>query len=122
MQSIYSKIAAYIILFTLIGITGTLLAKITEYCGMSQYMSHFIYTVIITIYAVENWILLLDLDQRSDVIHNERGYIQRIRNLTETNISLARENAKLKGEMTQLGTQNSVDNIQSIILWKSLWA
>ncbi len=121
MQTILCKIAAYIIIFTLIGVMGALIAKFTEYSGMSQYMSNFIYAVIIIIYGLENWTLVLDLNKVSYVIKNETEYIQRIKNITELNKSLAIENAKLKEKITRLEAQKSVANVQRIISWRKLW-
>ena len=63
------RIAAYFILFIGIGITGALFAKLTEYSGMSQYMSNFIYAVININFIIENWALKLDLDEQTELLN-----------------------------------------------------
>lgn len=98
------KIASYIFLLTLICIAGTLLGKFTEYCGMS----HFIYSVIIILFVIENWSLVHDLNEKIDVINVEKVYNQRIKNLATANNSLVKKNANLRGRLARNSPLNKV--------------
>ena len=65
--SIGNVAATYIIIFTILGVFGTLAAKTAEYIGCSQYACNFVYGVVIAIYAMENWILSIDLLRNHEI-------------------------------------------------------
>ena len=102
------RIAAYIILFSCIGMMGAFFAKLTEYSGMSQYTSNFIYGVIIILFVIENRTLIHDLNEKIDVINDEKVKNRRSKDLAETNNSLAIENANLRGRIARNSPLNKV--------------
>ena len=118
------KLWAYIILFTILGITGNVLAKLVEYQAFSQYTCNFVYGVVITIFALENWTLLMDINQCNRNLQDRESHMNVIKNLTETNHTLVQRNIHLKNEIMRINTadrERGDEAIKCIINWRYAW-
>lgn len=124
MQSISAKAWAYAILFTFMAVVGNFTAKAVEYYMISQYTCNFVYAAIITMYALENWNLLMDVEYNQRHKRDTESHIDVIKKLTETNNILVQRNIKLKNEIMKMHSSEKTrgdDAIQCIINWRNIW-
>ena len=110
----------YATLFVMVSFVGTVICSITAYLNFPQYTYNFIYGVVITVYMLENWSLLVDLDQSNENSKHEKAHIEIINMLTLTNNKLATEIIILKEDIKKLRAADerrideSIQSIQSI--------
>ena len=116
------KYWAYIALLTFLAITGHIIAKAVEYHTIPQYTCNFVYAVIITLFFMENWTLVMDINYYNRHHRERESHIAIIKELTETNNRLVQRNIILKEEITRIHrTEKSMgeDAIKCIIHWRN---
>jgi hypothetical protein len=121
-----NTVASYAVLLTILSFFGVMTAISVEYFEYSQYFCNFLYGVVITLYVVENWTLLADLQQKSghSCQYSDNGHIAIITELTSTNHELARHNTRLKDTIAKLNEHIlTLEETQSrnITNWKNQW-
>ena len=124
MQTTAMKFWAYIILLTLLGITGNIIAKAVEYYAIPQHTCNFVYGIIITIFVIENWSLLTDISYYSKHQQEIESHIAIIKTLTEKNNRLMQHNVVLTNEIMRINTaqrERGDEAIKCIINWKYMW-
>ena len=123
-----SKLTVYIILFVFLSLIGFISAKAIEAIYLSQYTCNFVYGAVITIYAIENWFLLMDLQNKYPP-HEESGtdnmmFKATVVHLLSDNSVLSNENKRLKEQLEEITTkynQIQENNSKSIVNWKEKW-
>lgn len=118
------KILGYIMLITILGMAGHVLAKVVEYYAIPQYYCNFVYGVIISIFGMENWTLLMDLNHCNQYLQEKESHLNIIKNLTETNLLLVKRNMHLKDEIMRLNAEDRErgdEAIKCIIHWRCRW-
>ena len=117
MRNICERARVYTTLFVMVSFVGTVICSITAYLNFPQYTYNFIYGVVITVYMMENWSLLVDLDQSNENSKHEKAHIEIINMLTLTNNKLVTEITILKEDMKKhrAADERRIDeSIQSI--------
>ena len=90
----------YITLFVMLSISATTLAAAAEYTGCPQYACNFIFGAIVTVYVIENWALMDELQHKQTPSNpSDDKKISIIKELTITNAILVKRLEKLKDEL-----------------------
>lgn len=125
----------YIVLFTILGLAGFLVAKAAEYSGLSAFTCNFTCGAILCLYVIENLSLLADLNQtkalalseaiqKKALLQSESNHVGIIKELTETNKALVNINTNLKDTIEERNTQDRErgdEAVKCIIHWRNAW-
>ena len=77
---------------SLVGILGLILSHFTSYINLPPQVFNFICCAVITVYMIENWSLLMDLNAKQAVPpKDDKGYIDITRELSAMNNILLRK-------------------------------
>jgi hypothetical protein len=122
MESMRFTTLAYLFVFTILSLSGAFIAYAVQAMALSQYLCNFVYGAIITIYALENWCLLVDLNKRNEIVLNDKGHITIIKELTATNHILVCQNNELKRKLEKSKPVKIIEKpVHCIISWHNKW-
>ena len=94
--------ASFLVLFAVVSLISAAMTKTAECIGFTQSTLHFLYSVMITIYAMENWTLLSDLNKNKDHVMREEAYTCIIKDFTTANNTLTARNGILESMVLKL--------------------
>lgn len=121
MNSILMKTQSYIILITLLITIGDVVAQAVEYNKIQQYYCNLVYAVVISLFTIENWTLLTDLNHCSKIMQDKEYYMNTIQSITKTNHALTQRNNELKDELAKLSIEErerGSEAIKCIMNWR----
>lgn len=115
---------SFVTLLLILTFSGGVIARVMELTGFSQYLCNFVLGVIITVYAMENFILLGDLTNQGknlDSKHtNEIKNAKHMSDIAVKNDRLANDNSKLKEELRRI-KQKVNQETTTTLTWRDGW-
>ena len=105
------KISVYAIVLMIVFSLGIILSQFRSYVDMPQWVFNFLCVSVFSIYMIENWSLLMDLNAKHDIPKDEIAYIEIIHELTTTNNKLVRKLSFLEASSSCKSQQ--IDNLRN---------
>jgi hypothetical protein len=122
MRHICERVRTYATLFAVVAVISTVISNTAAYVGLPQYAYNLMYGAVITIYMLENWSLLMELNKRNDDIAHDSKNTDIIKELTQTNNRLVKALTVLtEGMETHKSGKQKESESKSMEALKNKW-